>query len=433
MRKVYERIIHILLASAVIGVAISYSKLYLFHIVLVVLLIYLFFDWVRSRLVIPAMPTKLHYIFYLMFLWTFISIAWSVSLNHTINYLFYIFCGTSLVLSVIFYARDLERQRKVFTVLGIFFMIEIIFSLMEALTDFRLPVSPFSFIVEEFGREMKVDLTAPQNVLDIVFAMPTGFQWNSNNLAATMNIILPFFLFHRNIITRWLGAAAIFVIISYSTSRGNMIALVAVFTLWLIFYQSSRRLINLSLLIIPVVGMLILFPPRLDQVENESVARVQQSFDALTIFLFEEVESDSNSISIRQQMTADGWNMLKNSYGLGMGGGGSTAAFIQKGGLIGKTGNLHNFWLEILVDLGVAFFIPFIIWYIYIYRRLRHIYWRAQNLDLKYYAAACSLAMAGFTIGVISTSSAIYLFPMWILFGFCLATINNYQELEVEK
>ena len=63
---------------------------------------------------------------------------------------------------------------------------------MEAFTDFRLPVSPYSNYLSYFGRN--VDLSElNESVLSYIMQSPTGFQWNPNNLAVTFLIIAPFF------------------------------------------------------------------------------------------------------------------------------------------------------------------------------------------------------------------------------------------------
>ena len=58
------------------------------------------------------------------------------------------------------------------------------------------------------------------------------------------------------------------------------------------------------------------------------------------------------SISIREELARNGINALKNSYGFGVGAGGSVAIQEKLGGVDGRITSMHNFWLEVIVDSG---------------------------------------------------------------------------------
>jgi len=81
-----------------------------------------------------------------------------------------------------------------------------------------------------------------------------------------------------------------------------------------------------------------------------------------------------------------------------------------------------------LVEAGVLILFIFMIWYFTMFFKLYKISKTSKNTDISYFAKAGSLSLVGFFIGVMSLSSAIYFFPMWLLFGFNLATIYNYKN-----
>lgn len=426
-----ETFIIFFLVSAVIGVSISYSKLYLFHFALLLLFLVLIKTKISNlKFILPKLPTKLHYIFYLMFIWYSLSIFWSIKREYTIIYLFYIICGISILLTLIYYMKTIEIQNKVFKILSIVFIIEIILSLLESFTSFRLPISPFSSYVTYFGREMKMgDLDS--DIITLIMQSPTGFQWNPNNLSVTFLIIFPFFLLHSNKWIKSFGLFSIFVLIIMSGSRGVFISFIFVLFLYMFFLSKKRFLLYASIL--PLVFML--FTSNLEFIkksENQNIREIATSFDVLIVYLFEE-KIDKDSIGSRQVLIKNGIEALKSSNYIGVGGGGSVAVQENIGGVSGKLGSMHNFWIEILVDSGVFFTIIFAFWYIFIILKLYLIGIYTKSFIYRYYSQALFLSMSAFIIGAVSASSVIYLFPMWIMLGFAIATINNYKRYKNEN
>jgi hypothetical protein len=54
---------------------------------------------------------------------------------------------------------------------------------------------------------------------------------------------------------------------------------------------------------------------------------------------------------------------------------------------------------------------------------------KGKNSFLMYYNSATFLSLVGFVPGGVSASSVIYHLPMWIMFGFAIATVNNFRQL----
>lgn len=426
MKIKLSTIVEFFLVSAVIGVAISYDKFYLFHFALFILI--LTFSLIKSKSgkkITPRIYTRLHYIFYFMFLWYLLSLLWSINIEYTVIYLFYIICGIFIVLALIYYMNTIDIQNRVFKILSIVFIIEIILSLLEAFTSFRLPISPYSPYVKYFGREMKIgDLQ--DDIVNVIMQSPTGFQWNPNNLAVTFLIIAPFFLLYKNRFIKCFGLLAIGILIIMSGSRGAFIAFIFMLSLYMFVLSKKRFLIFTT--IIPFIFILAFSSyESIKNSENPKIREIATSFNVLMTYLFEDVPYD-NSIGIRQQLISNGLYALKKSYYLGVGGGGSKAVNESIGGVAGKINSMHNFWIEILVDSGIVFTVIFISWYIYLTLKLYLIGIKTKNYIFRYYAQSLFLSMTAFSIGSISASSVIYLFPMWIMYGFAIATINNYRR-----
>lgn len=434
MKIKFNKIVNLFLISSVIGVGISYGKLYFFHIMLVILIfLYLYKnDYVIK---IQKLPTNYHYIFYFMFIWYFLSILWSIKIEYTVEYLFYIICGLSIIITLIYYMKTIEIQNRVFKILSIIFIIEIILSLLEAFTPFRLPISPFSKYVTYFGREMKIGNNLDDTVIREILQMPTGFQWNPNNLAITFLILTPFFLLHFNKWFKYLGLFSILILIIKSGSRGAFLAFIFMIFLYFVSLNKKRFLIFLCILIF-TISILFLCSVNLEFLKNSknhNIRDIAYSFDALKMYLSFEKLAGTNSITVRKTLIYNGIRALKESNYIGVGGGCSKAVQERLGGVAGRIASMHNFWIEMLVDSGVIFTFLFIIWYIYITLKLYLIGISTKDKIFKYYSQSLFLSMSAFSIGCISASSVIYFFPMWLMFGFAISTINNYKRYKYEN
>lgn len=414
----YQSIFKWFLISSILAVSVSYKSLYFYHIMLVILLLYnlikhtIKHDTLRNNTV----SIRDHYFFFFFFIWYSLSMLWSINFSYSLVYLFYLFCGISISLSVIYYSITIDKLEYVFKICAIFFVIEIILSIFEVFTPFRLLISPYSRYVGLFGREV---LSA--NLLSAFESVPTGFRWNSNNLATAMNIILPFFLLHFNKKVRILGILSILTIIIASSSRANFIAFLVILLFYGLFSKWTKK-IALFYFAAILLNILIIFK---EQITNlfPAVGEVFTSFIALKVFLFSRSVS-LDSIGARQQLIQNGLEALKNSFGLGVGAGGS--AEVQE--LAGKVGgvytSMHNFWIETLVDGGILFFLIFVVWYISIMYKLFKIALYSKQKRIIYFANASLLSLIGFIPGAMSASSVIYFSPMWLLFGFSISVIN---------
>jgi teichuronic acid biosynthesis protein TuaE len=345
--------------------------------------------------------------------------------------MFYISCGLAIIITLIYYATDIKTQENVFNILSIVFIIEIILSLLESFTSFRLPVSPFSQYVTYFGRNIKIYDEFNSDIISIILQSPTGFQWNPNNLAVTMLIISPFFLLHSNNKIKYLGIISILTLIVTSGSKAVFISFVFMLFLYIVFLNKKRLIIFLSTLPLIIVLLLINLEG-LKTNENEKIREIASSFDALILY-FDDNTDNANSIGVRQQLIINGLAALKDSNYLGVGGGGSMVVQENYGDINGfNLTSMHNFWIEMLVESGVFFTIIFFMWYIYIIIKLYLIGIYTKHVQLKYHAQALFLAMSAFLLGAVSASSVIYLLPMWLMFGFAIATINNYERYKYE-
>ena len=156
--------------------------------------------------------------------------------------------------------------------------------------------------------------------------------------------------------------------------------------------------------------------------ENPRLNELANSFEIISLYLTGQIDVD-NSIQWRFELARNGIDSLIKSKGLGVGAGGSVAIQEQIGGVAGRFTSMHNFWIEILVEGGILFFIFFSTWYLII---MMNLYKIARNINnqLSNRSTALFLSMIGFVPAALAASSTIYFFPMWIMLGIGIGMIN---------
>ena len=328
----------IFLVSIVIGVGISYGDLYLFHIVFGLVIISSIKQFIENDFKINLNFYKKKYIYFvpLFIAWYFTTIFWSVNKLYTLQYMFYIICGSGIVFCVVGTCKTTNELSRVGRVLGYVFCIEIVLSVLEAFTSFRLLISPFSNYVTYFGREPSLQPALDSFSLVSLIQPPTGFQWNPNDLALTMIILVPFFLFLKKSLLKWIALFAITMIIIMTASRSVFFQWVFYFCFILFFTKQIVPII--FALFIPILFFVQI--ENLKESENPQLSEIANTFSSIQNILTDNV-TVGESISIRGKLAENGINALKNSYGLGVGGGGSVAVQEKLGGVDGRITSMH--------------------------------------------------------------------------------------------
>jgi len=134
------------------------------------------------------------------------------------------------------------------------------------------------------------------------------------------------------------------------------------------------------------------------------------------------------SLKWRRELIENGLHAFGETYGIGLGAGGSAANQEFVGAVDGRFISMHNFWIEILVEGGLLILVCLIIWYSGIISKLFFISKNKKNSKIKYYCESLFLAMLGFVPAAIAASSTIYFFPMWIMIGLSIAIIQIFYN-----
>ncbi len=421
-RLAKDKIFLTFIISGFLGVSISFGSLYLFHIILSILAILLFYSLKENNFNLKIGFLNKTYVpnFVIIFAWYIVSLLWTPNLELGLKYIFYIFCGLILLLSIISFSINLKNLDKIFHLLSIFVLIEIVIALLESFTSFRMPISSYSSLASFFGKDPINYSGLNSLILGSNFTPPTGFRWNTNDLAICMIIALPFFLCNKHTLIKIFGILAISTIVVMTASRAVFLSLILVFSLYLFFIK--KKLGTLSL--IWLVGfMLIWGMNEFRDSENPRMNELANSVDALGLYLKGEIDI-GGSLEWRRELVDNGLSAFYNSFGLGLGAGGSVANQEAIGPVAGRFTSMHNFWVELLVEGGLFVAINIIFLLIGMIYKLFIISRNSINKRIKFYSESLFLSVCAFIPSAISASSTIYFFPMWIMFGIAISVIS---------
>lgn len=247
--------------------------------------------------------------------------------------------------------------------------------------------------------------------------VPTGPFYGPNQLAAAFNLLLPFILFLPEIKkSKFWGVISLlcfFTIMGIIVIEGARIAIIACSCLFLfafIFLYSARmRRLSLFLMALIIVGLVIFAKPLVSfgtEMFAEEISSIGQESKSFTM----------SSIKIRTRLIPQNLEILAESGFKGVGAG--NVEHYMLAGRMYKTGgisNSHNFFLELLTNYGIVFFLGFA----YLYMLWLYRLWRAikMNPENRHYYEMYFFALLMFLPTSILPSSIIWEHHYWILFA----------------
>lgn len=345
--------------------------------------------------------------------WGLLSLVWAQDLGAGIRYVGFLFQGTVLILGLRVYGRRRDRLAILLSVAAIGLVVAIACALFERATLYRFPAS-----------HMRDPLVAWQH-----YYLFTGLFHNPNDFATYLALWLPLVL---QAYLEWpklsVRAAALglcglcgFLLITMF-SRANTIA--AVLAGLVIFaFSARRRWRQWAILLAAMPVLFFALPGRQKEFFVRSLGRVSQGLTAKA------AQDDPRARLARESLA-----LLERSHGLGVGAGNveprMAALHAQRAYAGTRLVNLHNWWLEILVGLGVAGFALYLMFYLRLLRGLLTGYCQLRSADAGLAALCLGLfaAFAGLTIGCLSSSSLVFQSPMWVFFGLGAAAVGAAEE-----
>lgn len=431
--KNYSFLTKLLTVTAVIGLGARYGNVYAFHLVLAFLLVRSVLITTPGTLLGPGrLPSAYHQLFVAMVGWFTLSLVWSWNRVYTVQYIGYLSIGSLLSLLIVKYVHtSFQRFGELFSAAGIAFLTDIFIGVLEALTPFRLPTSPYS----KYSAIWDSVVELPEQTFNLLGTMPTGFHWNPNNYAAVMNLLLPFFLLHPRAGVRVGGFATVAGLVYATSSRGGLATTAFITLIAPIYWRRSAWILTTSTIV--ALGSFAFFAgafSNYEYIENPKLRDALGTIDAIRMYLAPESFEERTSVNARRVLISNGLRALRDTYGLGVGGGADRLVQEKSGGVASDLGSMHHFWIELLVNGGYVFVAGFAPWYAALtYQLFQYSRRLPSGSKSAYYCAALSLTLIGFVPGAIPVSSAVYMLPMYILFGLAIAMVNVCRRWEQES
>ena len=117
-----------LILSSFLGVSISFSDLYLFHIFLIISFLVWLYEFKKNKYLFNYSFFLRKYVKTLIFilLWYFLSILWAPDKVLGLKYLFYLICGFITTASIILFSSNIKNLNIVYKLLSMIVFIEIV-------------------------------------------------------------------------------------------------------------------------------------------------------------------------------------------------------------------------------------------------------------------------------------------------------------------
>lgn len=358
---------------------------------------------------------------FLLFFWlgySIISLAWSISEGDAIKNILFLSMGILLIYFSTYYIKNKVELKRLFVLWMICFGILIVIGFWEHLTGNHFSTSAF------YKKE---------NILPIFKS--TGVFYNTNDYATFLSLSIPFALaiFHhyKQILYKLVGISFILsasYLIIETRSRANIIAVL----LEIIFIFLFLKDINKKLKTIVIISVLI---PLMFVFFGSSISPLYERVVKEITSIRNETNLMAGSMGIRINLFKNGIHFLCLTGGLGVGAG-NVDKYMENSYLYNTAGilNLHNWWLEILVNYGILIFFGYILFYIGIMFNLWKIFKKNLSKIEKVICEALLVALIGFSVASMSPSSILTFKPQWLLFAFALSFINYFnRKKEIEK
>ena len=270
-----------------------------------------------------------------------------------------------------------------------------------------MPISSYSQYAGIFGKE-PINFNEISNVLSYSnYRPPTGFHWNTNDFCSLYDNSATIFSLSQKIYSKIIWNICNCGSDNDDCIQNAFLALILIIALYLIVVK--KRIGTLLFVWISSIsllwGML-----QLQSSENPRLNELANSLEAFLLYLNGDIDL-VGSIGWRRQLIDNGLTAFQNSYGFGLGAGGTVAHQEMIGPVVGRFTSMHNFWIEVLVEGGAIVAIMFFIWIFSIANKLFIISKNAQNKEIKYYGESFFAFNYRFYSSFVASSSTVYFFP----------------------
>jgi len=343
--------------------------------------------------------------------WATMSLAWSQNTSAAIRWTAFLamMVGLAVAMPMVFTTR--HRVITMLKVLGWTFAAVTGFAFVEIATGYHLPTSRLT-----------------QMVGGSAFAATSVFG-NQNNFATFLTLALPYLvtlpLVFRERRLRVIGIVGTVVDLTallLTGSKDNLLAAGLVVLTLLLFLATDPRQRSkfVGAVVIAIVAIAVIVPSL-----NGSglIPLPQRAVNKFSFSLLEkEIASGQGSGAARESLLSDGIDFIGQTGGFGVGAGNAETHVLELADFPGVS-NLHDWWLEVAVDLGLIGLALYVTYYLVLLTRQLRGARRAADPLVRYLCLAGAAAMVGFVLGSLAPSTMIAFSPMWVMFGISMTAI----------
>jgi teichuronic acid biosynthesis protein TuaE len=361
---------------------------------------------------------------YLQFLvlwlsYAFISMMWAAKKGEALRNIIFLFTGVSVVFFLVYYFRNLNYLKGLYWLLLLIFIALLPVGIWEVTTGNHLEVAGlFEDTRERFA------------------FMPSAVFHNPNDYAAYIALTLPMFLvwvrYYPKVVGRVFGILIMIVglwILIMTFSRSCYIAVLMGFAFWFMFLLPWKKKIKTLVLMSFLCTLLVVaFPTQFLNI----LAKVAAQANSLTHLVLQ--DEKYLYTDTRLNLIKNGLFFTVKSLGFGVGAGNGDYYMANYAIYpVGEVTNMHNWWMEILLNYGVFIFVGYVISYISILLNLWRLYKRVDDVTERIICEALLVSWVSFFMASISSSSIMGFPPQWIYLGFILAFLNYSRIKKLHK
>lgn len=424
----YERLYYTLIISAFFEYTVyflRYEKLYLFHILLVLLTINYLYLLFKKKYTLQKIDKKILSFYIIWYLYIVVSIIWSKNTSYAIKYIIIYTIMFLFLFILIQFNSSREKFYNTLKVMGIMFVIVICIGLLESIIGIQLPVKHYyNYTVHQLSlRE-----------LSLVSKRPIAFFYNSNNFATVVTIFLSFSMFFTFYCKRRMHKilAYIVTIIAFSTiiltnSRTNFLSAVVVTIIFSILILLDDRKKSLIYIVLFLISFTISYNYSYLLVSNRDVSnqpQISKRMNELSNIYKNKVElGEEGSVNERMTIINDVYEgVIKEGRIFGFGAGNTPQYLMDRKNTAGIY-SPHGLLIELLGDFGLPFLILFICYTLYLlYSTFKTSVTKSGISKSIGYSLMTSII--GYGIASFAPSSVTYFLPNWIFIGLVISYIQ---------
>lgn len=438
-KDLYNMLYAVLLVSVIYDYVLyvpGIESVYMFHIVLGVFTLISLYKVFTEREVLLKLDKKVLGIFIIWFIYMCVSLLWAINRSLSIKYIAIYMMMFAFIGCLMAYNINKERLNETIKLLLYLISIVVVIGLIEVLLGKQLPVKHY---IDGFLDSL------PQWQINTIQARPIVFSYNTNNLNATLAMLIPICLFavykFKSVIAKiWFSLVSIiaFALVVITTSRTGYAAFLAAAAIFILYSLINIRNLGIKQMVYPlliVAGMTAAFfyAPAMMNIKPVEGEEIQHT-TTLTGKLHS-LESMVSGEETSEYSTLNRMAIIKDVFGGVIGekrlqgfGVGNVEQYIKDQGNTGSIYSPHCYAIEILGDFGIPGVVLYGILYLYllIYNLV---------LAVKKRSSVCFAmvtALIAFAPASFGPSSITYVFSYWIMMGLSISCIQIYKDSNSE-